>query len=311
MCCFKHLFSSKFNKMFCSSQARKNELAVEDMDGGTFTISNGGVFGSLFGTPIINPPQSAILGMHGIFERPVVINGKVRKHESFMFKILQTQECSKTTLCSSRLRFDQWCMWRWLTTTGSLTAEKLSPFCGRSKQWWKILECCFWTCDVPFFFFFLNHITKKTHKFHATFPVQPSPFLTVMSHSKPGKPVFFSFFFVMSVLTCCLSHCDQNYAKQTEWKDEVFSFLFWVKFKCTWQDVHSICRCFVKLHALRVVIKQWTPFSLKIQVAFPGSVWLRDFLCCMLVGCLSHFFHIGAKESRELMGSRCSNVKIS
>jgi 2-oxoglutarate dehydrogenase E2 component (dihydrolipoamide succinyltransferase) len=47
------------------------------MDGGTFTISNGGVFGSLFGTPIINPPQSAILGMHGIFDRPVVINGKV------------------------------------------------------------------------------------------------------------------------------------------------------------------------------------------------------------------------------------------
>jgi 2-oxoglutarate dehydrogenase E2 component (dihydrolipoamide succinyltransferase) len=47
------------------------------MDGGTFTISNGGVFGSLFGTPIINPPQSAILGMHGTFDRPVAINGKV------------------------------------------------------------------------------------------------------------------------------------------------------------------------------------------------------------------------------------------
>lgn len=59
-------------------QARKNELAVEDMDGGTFTISNGGVFGSMFGTPIINPPQSAILGMHGIFDRPVAINGQVR-----------------------------------------------------------------------------------------------------------------------------------------------------------------------------------------------------------------------------------------
>lgn len=49
----------------------------QDMDGGTFTISNGGVFGSLFGTPIINPPQSAILGMHGTFERPVVRNGQV------------------------------------------------------------------------------------------------------------------------------------------------------------------------------------------------------------------------------------------
>ena len=56
-------------------KAKKNELSMEDMDGGTFTISNGGVFGSLFGTPIINPPQSAILGMHGTFERPVVRNG--------------------------------------------------------------------------------------------------------------------------------------------------------------------------------------------------------------------------------------------
>lgn len=58
-------------------KARAGSLAIEDMDGGTFTISNGGVFGSMFGTPIINPPQSAILGMHGIFERPVAISGKV------------------------------------------------------------------------------------------------------------------------------------------------------------------------------------------------------------------------------------------
>ena len=59
------------------AQARSGSLAIEDMDGGTFTISNGGVFGSMFGTPIINPPQSAILGMHGIFERPVAVGGKV------------------------------------------------------------------------------------------------------------------------------------------------------------------------------------------------------------------------------------------
>lgn len=59
-------------------KAKKGTLAVEDMDGGTFTISNGGVFGSLLGTPIINPPQSAILGMHGTFERPVAIKGQVR-----------------------------------------------------------------------------------------------------------------------------------------------------------------------------------------------------------------------------------------
>ena len=52
-------------------------LAIEDMEGGTFTISNGGVYGSMFGTPIINPPQSAILGMHATKDRPVAIDGKV------------------------------------------------------------------------------------------------------------------------------------------------------------------------------------------------------------------------------------------
>ena len=62
---------------FLFFQARDGTLAVEDMDGGTFTISNGGVFGSLYGTPIINPPQSAILGMHGVFDRPVAINKQV------------------------------------------------------------------------------------------------------------------------------------------------------------------------------------------------------------------------------------------
>lgn len=58
-------------------KARDGNLAIEEMDGGTFTISNGGVFGSLMGTPIINPPQSAILGIHAINDRPVAINGKV------------------------------------------------------------------------------------------------------------------------------------------------------------------------------------------------------------------------------------------
>ncbi|VDN56219.1 unnamed protein product [Dracunculus medinensis] len=58
-------------------KARDGKLAIEDMEGGTFTISNGGVFGSLFGTPIINPPQSSILGMHSIVDRPVAVNGKV------------------------------------------------------------------------------------------------------------------------------------------------------------------------------------------------------------------------------------------
>ncbi|KAG2212663.1 hypothetical protein INT47_000640 [Mucor saturninus] len=58
-------------------KARDNKITIEDMAGGTFTISNGGVFGSLMGTPIINLPQTAILGMHGIKERVVAVNGKV------------------------------------------------------------------------------------------------------------------------------------------------------------------------------------------------------------------------------------------
>jgi len=60
--------------------AKNGTLSIPEMTGGTFTISNGGVFGSLMGTPILNPPQSAILGMHGVFERPVAINGQVQIH---------------------------------------------------------------------------------------------------------------------------------------------------------------------------------------------------------------------------------------
>lgn len=57
--------------------AREGEITVDDMTGGTFTITNGGVFGSMLSTPIINPPQSGILGMHNIIERPVAVDGKV------------------------------------------------------------------------------------------------------------------------------------------------------------------------------------------------------------------------------------------
>ena len=60
-----------------SKKARDNQIALEDMLGGTFTISNGGVFGSLFGTPIINPPQSAILGMHATNTLPRVVDGEI------------------------------------------------------------------------------------------------------------------------------------------------------------------------------------------------------------------------------------------
>jgi 2-oxoglutarate dehydrogenase E2 component (dihydrolipoamide succinyltransferase) len=58
-------------------RARDGEITIEEMTGGTFTITNGGVFGSMLSTPILNPPQSAILGMHNIVERPVAIDGKV------------------------------------------------------------------------------------------------------------------------------------------------------------------------------------------------------------------------------------------
>jgi 2-oxoglutarate dehydrogenase E2 component (dihydrolipoamide succinyltransferase) len=58
-------------------KARDGKLSIDEMTGGTFTITNGGVFGSMLSTPIINPPQSAILGMHNIVERPVAVNGQV------------------------------------------------------------------------------------------------------------------------------------------------------------------------------------------------------------------------------------------
>lgn len=60
-----------------AKKARDGKLSIDEMTGGTFTISNGGVFGSMMSTPIINPPQSAILGMHNIIERPVVVDGEI------------------------------------------------------------------------------------------------------------------------------------------------------------------------------------------------------------------------------------------
>src|SRR6056300_1108549 len=63
-----------------SIRARDGQITVDEMTGGTFTISNGGVFGSMLSTPIINPPQSAILGMHNILQRPIAVDGKVEIH---------------------------------------------------------------------------------------------------------------------------------------------------------------------------------------------------------------------------------------
>ena len=61
-----------------SDKAKNSDLIIEDLQGGTFTISNGGVYGSMLSTPILNPPQSGVLGMHNIVERPVNDNGEVK-----------------------------------------------------------------------------------------------------------------------------------------------------------------------------------------------------------------------------------------
>ena len=61
-----------------SEKAKNGSLTIEDLQGGTFTISNGGVYGSMLSTPILNPPQSAVLGMHNIVERPVVVDGEIK-----------------------------------------------------------------------------------------------------------------------------------------------------------------------------------------------------------------------------------------
>lgn len=60
-----------------AGRAKNNQITLEELEGGTFTITNGGVYGSLLSTPIVNPPQSGVLGMHGIFDRPIAMNGEV------------------------------------------------------------------------------------------------------------------------------------------------------------------------------------------------------------------------------------------
>jgi 2-oxoglutarate dehydrogenase E2 component (dihydrolipoamide succinyltransferase) len=60
-----------------SDKARDGKLTIQDLQGGTFTISNGGVYGSMLSTPILNPPQSGVLGMHNIVERPIIKNSEV------------------------------------------------------------------------------------------------------------------------------------------------------------------------------------------------------------------------------------------
>ena len=75
------------NIISISEKARNGKLTIEDLQGGTFTISNGGVYGSMLSTPILNPPQSGVLGMHNIIERPVVIDSQI-KIRSIMYLAL-------------------------------------------------------------------------------------------------------------------------------------------------------------------------------------------------------------------------------
>ena len=75
------------NIISVSEKARSGKLTIEDLQGGTFTISNGGVYGSMLSTPILNPPQSGVLGMHNIVERPIAIDGKI-KIRSIMYLAL-------------------------------------------------------------------------------------------------------------------------------------------------------------------------------------------------------------------------------
>lgn len=90
-----------------AKRARADQIALEEMAGGSFTISNGGVFGSMMGTPIINPPQSAILGMHATKQRAVVVNGKVEIRPmmylalTYDHKLIDGRE-AVTFLCSLR-----------------------------------------------------------------------------------------------------------------------------------------------------------------------------------------------------------------
>ena len=65
------------NVLELGTKARDGQLTIDELQGGTFTITNGGIYGSMLSTPIINPPQSAVLGMHNIIERAVVIDGEI------------------------------------------------------------------------------------------------------------------------------------------------------------------------------------------------------------------------------------------
>lgn len=96
----RHLSALQVTKF--SSQAKQGSLSIEEMSGGTFTISNGGIFGSLMSTPILNMPQSAILGMHATKMRAVVVDVRTAFHDfAFTLKIFSGAGSCKTYDVSS------------------------------------------------------------------------------------------------------------------------------------------------------------------------------------------------------------------
>jgi len=95
-----------------SIRGRDGKLSFEELSGGTFTITNGGIFGSMLSTPILNPPQSAILGMHAIKERPVVEDGQIVIRPiiylalSYDHRIIDRREADSFPLTSKKLPYD-------------------------------------------------------------------------------------------------------------------------------------------------------------------------------------------------------------
>ena len=76
MKCLLQILKKNINSL--GQKAREGKITIDDLQGGTFTITNGGIYGSMLSTPILNPPQSAVLGMHNIIQRPIVIEGEIK-----------------------------------------------------------------------------------------------------------------------------------------------------------------------------------------------------------------------------------------
>ena len=100
-----------------SEKARDGKLTIEDLQGGTFTISNGGVYGSMLSTPILNLPQSGVLGMHNIVDRPVVVDGEIKIRPIsillFYFAIELFSAKDSVSWFEGRSGGEEGCIWWW------------------------------------------------------------------------------------------------------------------------------------------------------------------------------------------------------